>query len=278
MKTLLTQEEYWNKVAEEKELTTPLPLEVFKKNVPVNARILDVGCGYGRTLHELYEAGYTALSGIDISRKMIARGRRQYPQLDLKQYEGTRLPFEDDSFDAVLLLAVLTCILEDVLQEQLLAEIHRVLRKDGVISINDFLLNSDQRNVERYQRYEKKYNEYGIFELREGVAFRHHSRARIDKLTSSFTPIIFDSVVYTTMNGHKSKGLYFLGRCGKETGGPIGSAKEAACVWRKRGKSFLRNSGLISRSLWLKQFRCPCHLQRVGCLFDLLFLIELSGN
>lgn len=215
MKKLLTQEEYWNKVAEEKELTTPFQLEVFKKYVPVESRILDVGCGYGRTLHELYETGFTTLSGVDISEQMIARGRRQYPQLDLKQYEGTRLPFEDDSFDAVLLLAVLTCILEDALQEQLLAEIQRVLRKDGVLSINDFLLNSDQRNIERYQRYENKYNKYGIFELQEGVAFRHHSRARIDKLTSIFTPIIVDSVVYTTMNGHRSKGVYFLGRCRK---------------------------------------------------------------
>jgi len=219
MKTLLTQEEYWNKVADEKELTTPLPMGVFKKNVPMNARILDVGCGYGRTLQELLSAGYTSLSGVDISEKMIARGRRQYPHLDLKKYEGTRLPFEDNSFDAVLLLAVLTCILDDARQEQLLAEIHRVLRQDGVVSINDFLLNSDQRNIDRYQRYEKKYNKYGIFELQEGVAFRHHSRARIDKLTSSFTPIRCDCVVYTTMNGHRSNGLYYLGRCGKETGG-----------------------------------------------------------
>jgi len=70
---------------------------------------------------------------------MIARGRRQYPQLDLKQYKGTRFPFEDDSFDVVLLLAVLTCILDDARQEQLLAEIHRILRQDGVVSINDFL-------------------------------------------------------------------------------------------------------------------------------------------
>ena len=174
MKTLLSQEEYWNKVADEKELTTPLPLEVFKRNVPVNARILDVGCGYGRSLQELCSAGYTSLSGVDISEKMIARGRRQYPHLDLKKYEGTRLPFEDDSFDAVLLLAVLTCIPDDAQQEQLLAEIHRVLRQDGVVSINDFLLNSDQRNIDRYQRYEKKYNKYGIFELQEGVTFRHH--------------------------------------------------------------------------------------------------------
>ncbi len=212
MKTLLTQQDYWDKVAEKKELTTPLQIGVFKKHIPVKARILDVGCGYGRTLHELSSSGYTLLTGVDISEKMIARGRRQHPQLNLKKYEGTRLPFADDSFDVVLLLAVLTCIIEDAVQERLLDEVRRVLKKDGVIYINDFLLNSDQRNIERYQRYEKKYKNYGTFELQEGVVFRHHSRMRLKELTSSFTPIIVEFVVYTTMNGHRSKGLYYLGR------------------------------------------------------------------
>ncbi len=218
MKTLLTQKDYWNKVAEEKELTTPLQIEVFKKHVPVKARILDVGCGYGRTLHELSSAGYTALTGVDISGKMIARGCRQYPDLNLKNYEGPRLPFADNSFDAVLLLAVLTCIIEDAGQERLLTEVCRVLKAGGVVYINDFLRNSDQRNIERYRRYEKKYRNYGTFELREGVAFRHHSRERIAELTSSFAPITVESVVYTTMNGNRSKGLYYLGRYGAGTG------------------------------------------------------------
>ncbi len=219
MNVLLTQKEYWNKVAEEKELTTPLQIEIFKKYVPGKARILDVGCGYGRTLHELSSSGYTLLTGVDISEKMIARGRRQHPQLNLKKYEGARLPFADDSFDAVLLSAVLTCILDNDGQERLLDEIHRVLQNDGVVYINDFLLNSDWRNIERYRRYEKKYENYGTFELREGVAFRHHSRTRIEELTSCFTPIIVESIMYTTMNGNRSKGLYYLGRCRKDTMG-----------------------------------------------------------
>ena len=33
MEELLTQEEYWNKVAEKKELTTPLPMGLFNKIV-----------------------------------------------------------------------------------------------------------------------------------------------------------------------------------------------------------------------------------------------------
>ena len=42
MNKLLTQKEYWDNVAEEKEFTTPFQMELFKKNVSKEARILDV--------------------------------------------------------------------------------------------------------------------------------------------------------------------------------------------------------------------------------------------
>ena len=217
MNKLLTQKEYWDNVAEEKEFTTPFQMELFKKNVPKKARILDVGCGYGRTLNELYLSEFTNLSGIDISNKMINRGIKLYPHLTLKKHESGSLPFENNSFDAIILLAVLTCIINNIEQEELINEVQRVLRDDGVVYINDFLINSDQRNIDRYKQFEAKYNEYGIFELREGVALRHYTRIRIDKLMSSYEKIIFEPVIYTTMNGNKSNGLYYLGRKRKTT-------------------------------------------------------------
>ncbi len=82
----------------------------------------------------------------------------------------------------------------------------------NVLYINDFLINSDQRNIDRYKRYENKYNKYGIFELSEGVVLRHYTHVRIDELMSNFEKIIFKPVIYTTMNGHKSNGLYYIGR------------------------------------------------------------------
>jgi ubiquinone/menaquinone biosynthesis C-methylase UbiE len=212
MNKLLTQEEYWDSVAEEKEFTTPFQIKLFKKVVPKEARIIDVGCGYGRTLHELYLSEFTNLSGVDISKKMIDKGTMLYPQLTIKKYDGSRLPFENNSFDAVILLAVLTCIISNNEQEKLIGEIQRVLKDDGILYINDFLINSDQRNINRYKRYENKYNKYGIFELSEGVVLRHYTQVRIDELISNFGKIIFKSVIYTTMNGHKSNGLYYIGR------------------------------------------------------------------
>ena len=49
------------------------------------------------------------------------------------QADARNLPFEDDSFDVVICLDVLEHILED---EQVAAEIHRVLRKNGKFLIS----------------------------------------------------------------------------------------------------------------------------------------------
>jgi len=212
MSKLLTQEEYWDSVAGKKEFTTPFQMKLFKEVVPKESQILDIGCGYGRTLHELYLSKFTNLSGIDISKKMIDKGTKLYPQLALKKYDGSRFPFKNNSFDAVILLAVLTCIISNNEQDKLISEITRILKDDGILYINDFLINSDQRNIERYKKYEVQYNKYGTFELSEGVVLRHYTKMRIDELMCNFEKIIFKPVIYTTMNGHKSNGLYFIGR------------------------------------------------------------------
>ena len=60
-----TQKEYWNKVADTKEFTTPMQSAVFCRYVNRDAAILDVGCGYGRILNELHSLGFRNLCGID---------------------------------------------------------------------------------------------------------------------------------------------------------------------------------------------------------------------
>ena len=46
----MKQEEYWNSVSKEKEFTTSFQAGEFSKYVKKDSIILDVGCGYGRTL------------------------------------------------------------------------------------------------------------------------------------------------------------------------------------------------------------------------------------
>ena len=208
----MKQEEYWNSVSEKKEFTSPIRLESFEKYIKKESRILDVGCGYGRTLDELYQNGYRNLIGIDFSSGMITRGKRQFPYLDLRIKENDKIVLPDASVDAVILFAVLTCIRTNEEQEQLVSEIKRVLKPQGILYVNDFLLNTDERNLSRYEQFKDIYGVYGVFELPEGAVCRHHDEMWIRQLLKDFAELEYSRVTRTTMNGHRSNGFYFLGQ------------------------------------------------------------------
>lgn len=210
----MEQREYWNQVSATKEFTTPFQMAEFEKYVGKNATILDVGCGYGRTLCELHELGFCHLVGIDFSEGMIERGRAQSPYLDLRVQESEKIDFPDESVDAVVLFAVLTCIRENASQKALLREIKRVLKPGGILYVNDFLLNEDERNKKRYAEFASQYGTYGIFELPEGAICRHHEEAWILELLSEFATLKYEHLIFTTMNGNRSNGFYFIGRKG----------------------------------------------------------------
>lgn len=205
------QQDYWNKVAEEKNFTLPLRFELFSSLITNEAKILDVGCGYGRTLQELSAYGYKHLHGVDFSKEMIKRGNQLYPKLNLEILETPVLPYPDQTFDAILLFAVLTCIATNEEQLFLFNEIHRVLKPAGLIIVSDFLLNTDSRNLERYRKYEQNYPYYGTFQLPKGGVCRHHTLEWVKESTSAFNTILFEKTTFTTMNGNPSNGYYFLG-------------------------------------------------------------------
>lgn len=207
----MKQEEYWSSVSAKKEFTTPFQTEAFSKYVKNDSCILDVGCGYGRTLDELYQNGYRNLIGIDFSSGMIERGKQQFPYLDLRVKENEKIALPDASVDAVILFAVLTCIHSNEEQKQLISEIKRVLKPHGILYVNDFLLNTDERNLSRYEKYKETYGIYGVFELPEGAVLRHHDEIWIKQLLKDFSEREYEHLIFTTMNGHKSNGFYFIG-------------------------------------------------------------------
>jgi ubiquinone/menaquinone biosynthesis C-methylase UbiE len=205
------QEKYWDDLADKKKFPTPFKIADFEKHTSRDSVILDVGCGYGRILNELHENGFNDLTGVDFSLEMIKRGLKLYPYLKLIKNNGDKLPFADKVFDSVLLIGVLTSNVITKKQEELISEISRVLKKGGTLYIGDFLLNNDRRNLERYHKYKDKYNIYGVFELPEGLILRHHTIEHIKKLTTDYNDLIFKKTVYTTMNGNKSNGFYYIG-------------------------------------------------------------------
>jgi SAM-dependent methyltransferase len=197
-------------VAGEKPFSHPLRIAWLKRHANPRARILDFGCGHGRTLAELLRGGYENIVGIDFSFRMLKCCRSQLPGVRLVQNDGQTIPLQKHSVDLVLLFAVLTCIPLDEEQRDLLREICLVLRPGGLLYISDLLLNRDLRNLKRYDRYAGEYGTYGIFELPEGVVMRHHRKEWIDKLTSCFGQLEFEPFEVKTMNGNKSQAFQYL--------------------------------------------------------------------
>jgi SAM-dependent methyltransferase len=207
------QLDYWHTVGPTKSFSHPLPVERFVELVERNGAILDVGCGYGRTLETLHAAGYADLTGVDIARPMIELAQRRVPSASLHVLDADgRLPFADHTFVAALLVSVLTCVPTDQGQRALVADIARVLRPGGVLFVSDLWLQTDRRNVERYERDRERFGRYGCFLLPDGVVVRHHDREWIASLLGRFGSLTLDDVMVTTMNGNRASGFQYFGR------------------------------------------------------------------
>ncbi len=103
------------------------------------AKILDIGCGTGRFAARLLKRQPAArVWGLDLSPGMLGRcrqrGRALGGRLQVVQGDSERLPFADDTFDAV------TCahsFHHYPRQQTVLREMHRVLRPGGRLLIVD---------------------------------------------------------------------------------------------------------------------------------------------
>ena len=212
MERLRTQTEYWNRVAGEKQFTHPLRADRLRHYVPLDGRILDVGCGYGRILAELHYLGYENAVGIDTSRGMVARGKKELPHQNMQVFDGVSIPYDDNQFDAVLLFAVLTCIPGDAEQRQLIEEVLRVLIPGGILYVSGYGLQSGQRARKRYERFVAKYGTWGVFETDDGAVCRHLAREWVDELTRPFEAQEFFELDVMTMNGHAARAFQYFGR------------------------------------------------------------------
>ncbi|MFC7137889.1 class I SAM-dependent methyltransferase [Halobaculum litoreum] len=72
-----------------------------EEHFPAGGRVLDLGCGAGRTTRPLVERGFGVVA-VDLSEAMVERARAAGTGASLATADAASLPFVDDAFDAVL--------------------------------------------------------------------------------------------------------------------------------------------------------------------------------
>jgi len=114
-----------------------------------NDKVLDLGCGNGR-LFELIK--HTDYVGVDNSEALIKIARRHHREAKFKVADGFCLPFDDNSFDKVISIAVLHHVPSKELRRCFLKEAKRVLKKDGLLILTAWKLER-KRNFKLNLKY-----------------------------------------------------------------------------------------------------------------------------
>lgn len=108
-----------------------LALLSFLGNLSNGNHILDIGSGTGYYLNLMCKRGFNCI-GVDLSENMLQQSKHMYPELVVQLADARKLPFLDDSFDAVVSIETLRYFSE---RKPLLKEIFRVVKPGGLIFI-----------------------------------------------------------------------------------------------------------------------------------------------
>jgi len=93
-------------------------------------KVLEIGCGPGGNLQEVWNRKPATLTGADISDQMIKLSREKLPnEIELIKIDGTTLPFKDKEFDIVFTATVLQHNTDIKMLKKIMAEICRVAKE-----------------------------------------------------------------------------------------------------------------------------------------------------
>lgn len=107
-------------------------IEKFIISKYFKGKVLDIGCGCGRTTSYLDENGFKVI-GFDITEEMIDYAKKKFPKIDFRVGDACKMDFKDNSFDvAFFSFNGLDYIHPEKKRFGAIKEIERVLKPGGL--------------------------------------------------------------------------------------------------------------------------------------------------
>jgi ubiquinone/menaquinone biosynthesis C-methylase UbiE len=194
-------------------------------------RLIDLGCGYGKTCFELLHKGCRQITGVDLNESGIRYAqslKASVPADALVEFrveDITQLSFPDSSFTFAIMQALLTALPKAEDRARALAEASRILAPGGYLYIACFgqtwhsplyrtrYLDAIEAGFEEgsFPAYHKDTDEL------EYVAHHHSEKELVELLLAAqFEIEKFRFEVFTTRSGNKVNGIVLIARNAKQ--------------------------------------------------------------
>ncbi|MEO0895057.1 MAG: class I SAM-dependent methyltransferase [Bacteroidota bacterium] len=137
---------------------------VFTQYLSHDDKILDLGCGAGRTTYGLRKLGYHKLLGVDLTAGMIKKAKMLHShfatQVNFEVGDATQLKQGDHSFDAVIFsFNGLMSIPRQENRLKAMKEVYRVLKEGGIFIFTTHDREADTRYLPFWEEEKKKWEE-----------------------------------------------------------------------------------------------------------------------
>lgn len=138
---------------------------LFQKYFNFKDKILDIGCGAGRTTIPIYNMGYKDIIGLDIAERMIHSAKTISTNIEFVVGDTTNLQYDDNTFNkAIFSFNGIMLIPRIEIRLKALKEINRVLKEDGYFIFSSPYM--DNKLQSKFWISEKKKWEQGKFDIR----------------------------------------------------------------------------------------------------------------
>ena len=143
----------------------------------IDAKILDIGCGWGITLLSLWATGYRNLTGVDISEDMCAVAKKGLPnEIDIVCADAVAfLKDKKECYDLITIFDVVEHMRVEKTIE-LIRACHKALTANGAVVIR---VPNMANILASYMRYidvthVAGYTEWSLFQLLDEAGFKEH--------------------------------------------------------------------------------------------------------
>lgn len=123
-------------------------IKSFMAGMPLQASVLDIGCGNGRNMK--FYTGHN-MKGIDTCSKFVHMCRKD--NLDVVRANMCDIPYDNNSFDALLVIASFHHLEHEIHRIKALEEMYRILKEGGNVLLSVWSKEQPTKTRRKFDKY-----------------------------------------------------------------------------------------------------------------------------